>query len=616
MRFVLVALLAIAGCSKPPDPTARRGVSEPARSVLLITIDTLRADRVGAYGYAAARTPVIDALAARGVRFERAYSAAPITLTSHATILTGRYPPGHGARHNGMQVDAKVPRLAELLSQQHVVSGAFVSAFPLDHRFGLGPGFQVYSDRMPRGTDGRLANERPGRVTVDEAIAWLNRHRSEHFFLWVHLFEPHAPYGNPGDGRPVAARYDDEVTEADRQAGRVLDALGPAAASTVIVLTADHGEAFGEHGEISHSLFVYDTTLRVPLVIAGPGASPGTVIKTAVSLVDIAPTMARQAGALRLDADGIDLTPALSGREPPDRDLYAETFAPLLDFGWSPLRAIRSSGYKFIAAPKPELFQVTSDPEETRNLAQSDRTRATALGERVDRISVSSLATTVGPDPEAAARLQALGYTSGGRPATGAMRPDPKDKRDLARRLAQVTSGELTGEALKQALGQILKEDPRNPQAHVRLGYVLLEARQCPAAEAHFKAAIAGQLPGADALLGLASCQAAARQFAAAGDTLAKAEQAEPDNPVVVANRGILLSDSGRPADAVPVLQRALTLDPDLNEARFNLAVSHLRAGQPVEAAREASELLRRLPSGAPQRPEVERLLAAARQGS
>jgi len=612
MRVVLIALLAIAGCSKPPARTAQGEPRESARSVLLITIDTLRADRVGAYGYPQARTPAIDALAARGVRFERAYSAAPITLTSHATILTGRYPPGHGARHNGMRLTPGVPSLADLLRQKGFISAAFVSAFPLDHTFGLGLGFETYSDRMPRGANGRLASERPGHVAADDAIAWLARHRSERFFLWLHLFEPHAPDGDPSDGRPVSVRYDDEVAEADRQAGRVIDALGTAAPSTLVVLTADHGEAFGEHGEVSHSLFVYDTTLRVPLVMAGPGIAPA-VVQGAVGLVDLAPTISAQLEAGRFDFDGADLTPALNGQPPPARDLYAETFAPLLDFGWSPLRTIRSGGFKFIAAPAPELFDVNADAGETRNLASSETSRAASLGERVERISLDSLSTAPKNDSESAARLQALGYTSGGRTTNNGTRADPKDKRELARRLAHVTSGELTGEALTHALEQILKEDPQNPQAHVRLGYVLLDQKQFGPAERHFKAAIAGQLPGADALLGLASCQSAARQFAAASETLARAEQAEPGNAVVIANHGILLSDSGKPADAVPILQRALTLDPDFHEARFNLAVAHLRAGQRADAAREASELLRRLPPDAPQRSEVERLLATAR---
>ena len=310
------------------------------------------------------------------------------------------------------------------------------------------------------------------------------------------------------------------------------------------------------------------------------------------------PPVLLQTGVAGFDSDGVSLAEPLHGREPPARDLYAETFAPLLDFGWSPLRSLRTSGFKDIAAPKPELFDLRSDPSESRNLVASDAPRAAGLNERVDRISPATLTAKASTDPDAAARLQSLGYVGGGATGVSATRPDPKDKRDSAARLAQVTSGELEGSALRQALEAILKEDPSNPQAHVRLGYLLIDAKQCGDAERHFKAAIAGHLPGADAFLGLAACQAAARRFGDAAATLTLAEVAEPDNPIVVANRGVLLSDSGRPAEAVPLLERALTLDPDFHEARFNLALAHLRAGQRAAAVTTAGPGARpRLPA-------------------
>ena len=608
----LTLTLLVGGCGRAsqPEPAAPGAPTPAAQNLLLVTIDTLRADRVGAYGYRPARTPAIDALAARGVRFQRAFSPAPITLTAHATIMTGRNPPGHGSRHNGMRIDLAVPTVADALRRSGFATAAFVGAFPLDRRFGTIKGFQTYGDRMPRGPQGRPASERPGRAVVDEAVAWLSAHRAERFFLWVHLFEPHAPYGDPGDRRPVDSRYDDEVAESDRQVGRVIEALGSAGAATLITVAADHGEAFGEHGETGHSVFVYDTTLRVPLIIAGPGIRR-SVVGGAVGLVDLAPTWLAQLGVPQFDADGSDLSGALAGGEPAARELYAESFAPLLDFGWSPLRSVRSAEFKYIAAPKPELFRVASDAGETRNLADIDRARASALKERVDRVSSAAISVTTAQDPEAAARLQALGYTSGNAPAGPGGRPDPKDRRKLAAQIAQVTSGELAGPALRRALERILREDPVNPQAHLRLGFVQLEARQCVEAERHFRAAIAGRIPGADAFLGLASCQASARQFDAAGVTLEQAEAVEPDNAVVVANRGVLLSDAGRPAEAVPLLRRALTLDPEFDEARFNLALAHLRAGQREDAAIEATELLKRLPPDAPQRAEVTRMLSS-----
>ncbi len=510
-----------------------------------------------------------------------------------------------------MRVRDGVPVLAEVLGKAGFATGAFVSAFPLDRRFGLDRGFKTYSDRMPRTQQGRLANERPGRAAVDEAIAWLQQNRGQRLFLWVHLFEPDAPYGEPGDRRPVEVRYDDEVAEADRQVARVLEALGPERDSSLIVVTADHGEAFGEHGEIGHSIFIYDTTLRVPLVIAGPSID-ATVVNDPVSLIDLAPTAAALLGVPGFDADGIGLTPALSGDRLPSRDLYAESFAPLLDFGWSPLRSVRSGDFKYISAPKPELFELAADPAEERNLAASEAQKVAAMEVRVERVSPARLDT--GPaalDRESASRLQALGYVSGGAAGRDGARPDPKDRRELAARLAQVTSGELQGAELESALRAILKEDPGNPQAHLRLGYVFADSNRCREAEPHFEKAIAGRAPTADAHLGLARCLAERRAFDRALVVLREAAALEPENPVVVANQGILLSSRGDPGAAVAPLRDALKLDPDFHEARFNLAIALADSGRREEAATEAAELLRRLPENASQRRDVERLLAA-----
>lgn len=612
--FWLVLLILSTACGRggsSPQPPP------PIRNVVIITIDTLRADRVGAYGYVAARTAALDGLARDGVLFTHAYAAAPITLTSHASLMTGLYPPGHGARDNGMRVDVKLPTLAERFASAGFVTGAFVAAFPLDRRFGLNKGFQTYGDRMPRGSDGRLANERPGRVVVEEALGWLDQHRSDRFFLWVHLFEPHAPYGNPADPadaeRPATTRYDEDVAEADRQTARLLEGLRDARANTLVVFAADHGEAFGEHEEVSHSVFVYDTTLRVPLIMAGPGLPHGTQVADEVSLVDVAPTLARLAQLGSFDTDGVDLHAALTGGHIGPRRLYAESFAPLLDFGWSPLRSIRADGWKYIAAPQPELYNLTSDPGETRNMIKEEPQRAAELARRADAISPATLAAgATAADPEAQQRLQALGYVSGGggRPGT---RPDPKDRRAQAARIAQVTSGELHGDALEQTLRAILREDPDNSQANVRLGYVLMNSGRCRDAIPFFTRAIAARLPGADAYLGLAGCQVGAREAGAAEATLRKANAADPEDPVVLANLGIVLSDRGQPAQGLPYLQRALTLDPDLHQARFSLAIAYARLGRQADAAKEAEDLLRRLPQDAPQRPEVERLLTAVR---
>ncbi len=603
---VALAAAVVAGCGAgSPEPAA-----SPARHLVLVTIDTLRADRLGAYGHASARTPASDALAAGGARFDRAFATAPITLPSHASLLTGRYPPAHGARHNGMSVHAGTPTLAGMLREAGFATAAFVAAFPLDRRFGLAAGFETYGDRLPRGAGGRPANERAGQAVVDEATAWMAAHRDARMFLWVHLFEPHAPYGTPGDRRPVAARYDDEVAEADRQVGRLLDALGSARDQALVVLTGDHGEAFGEHGEIGHSVFAYDTTLRVPLVMAGPGVRP-QVVAEPVGLVDVLPTALALLGLPPAESDGVSVAPLLAGGTLPARALYAESFAPLLDFGWSPLRTLREAGRKYIAAPRPELYDLDADPGETRDLSATVPDVARRMAGSVERVSTAHVETpTVASD--AARRLQSLGYVSSrARTPAGAALADPKDRRELAARLAEVTSGELSGAGLEAALRAILADDPGNPQAHLRLGFVLAESNRCRDAQPHFTAAIDARLPTADAHLGLAGCLAADRRFAAAEKVLADGLVVEPENPVVVANQGVVRSDAGRPLDAVPLFERALALDPDFLEARFQLAVALARGGRRLAALEAARALYDRLPADAPQRPEVLRLISA-----
>ncbi len=617
MRAAVAILLCglLAGCGGAGETAKPASPPPAARHLVIITIDTLRADRVGTYGYAGARTPAMDRVARDGAKFTHAYATAPITLTSHASLMTGRYPAGHGARHNGMRLDLKTPTLADTLSQAGFATGGFIGAYPLDRRFGLIKGFQTYGDRMPASRDGRAVNERPGRVVVDEALAWLAGHRSGRFFLWVHLFEPHAPYGDPGDPRGLTAqaRYDREVSEADTQAGRIINALGSDRVSTLVVITSDHGEAFGEHGESGHSIFVYDTTLRVPLIVSGSGLPRDRTIGDPVALIDVAPTALRLLGVAPFDADGIDLSPALNGLALPARDLYAESFAPLLDFGWSPLQTMRSRQWKYIDAPRPELFDIVQDPDETRDLSRSEPVRIADLHDRTVRQSGGTLQSQSPIDPDARARLQALGYATGSGASAGPARPDPKDRRDEAARMAQVVSGELRGAPLERALRSILATDPENPQANLRIGYVLLENGRCREAAPRFRSAIAAHLPSADAHLGLAACEVSGRRFDAAAATLREGERVEPGNPVLMANLGIALSDGGHPADAIAPLQRALTIDPDLHQARFALAIAFARAGRRSDAASTAEDLLRRLPPDAPQRREVERLLGATR---
>ena len=607
--LALGPLLLVAGCT--PAPPERAPAS--AQNVLLVTIDTLRADSVGAYGAVSARTPVLDGLAHDGLRVDRAWTTAPITLPAHASVLTGLYPPGHGARHNGIAVTPAVPTLATVLKAAGFATAAFVSAFPLDRRFGLARGFDVYDDEMPREGSGRPGNERAGADTVTRAIAWLETHRRSRFFLWVHLFEPHAPYGTPGSSATVPQRYAEEVATADRQVGRLLAALNDAAVSTLVVATADHGEAFGEHDEIGHSMFVYDTTLRVPLVMRGPGVPPGVVIRGDASLVDVAPTIGALTGTAVPAGDGQSLQPAFTGTALAPRALYAESFAPLFDFGWAALRTVREGQWKYIAAPRTELYDVGGDPAELTNRAGESADRDRGYAAEAARRSGAEPASSMAMNPEATNRLRSLGYLSGGgrtMPSADA-RPDPKDRIAVASQLALVTSGEVSGPALITTLESVLRVDPPNPQAHLRLGYALIEAGRCDRAEPHLRAALAAGVPSADAGLGLADCRTRAGDATGAAAALAAARNAEPGNPVVSANLGLLALEQGRLADAVAELQAALRSDPGLLPARFALARALARSGDRTGAMAEARQLLDQLPPNAPQRAEVERLVNA-----
>ena len=340
---------------------------QPAPSLLLVTLGGLRADHVGTYGATAAQTPTLDGLARRGVVFEHAYAAAPISLTSHATLLTGRYPPRHGARADGVPM-TDVPTIATLLGARGFSTAAFVSSAVLARPSGLARGFSAYGG---------------GTHAVDDAIAWLRTTSPNRFFLWLEV--------EVADAGSAVERYDAGIAAADHEVGRLLDALGPRGQTTWIVTAGDHGEAFGEHDEHAHGAALYDTTLHVPLIIAPvfswidrlPGGRAGARVAEPVTLADVAATVVPALGGTIGDADGIDLAPALAGRPLGDRDIYAESFAPLVEHGLPPLRALRSGPWKYIAAPRAELFAVLKDAGERTNLATVEPSTLQVMASRL-----------------------------------------------------------------------------------------------------------------------------------------------------------------------------------------------------------------------------------------
>ena len=470
LRPVLAALaLAVAlGCSRGvPGPTV-------APSVVLVTIDTLRADRLGCYGHKTAVTPTLDGLASRGVRFETAVAHAPLTAPSHASILTGHTPLGHGVRDNGAYVLPEgVRSVAEDFRQAGYRTAGFVSGFPLKRRFGFDRGFDAYDDQLPRGKDARRTAyvERTADRTTDAALRWLETapppgSPRKPFFLWVHYFDPHAPYEAPAEAMAGAASpYDGEVAFVDAQLGRLLRRVEEMKGEpTVVLVTADHGESLGEHGEDTHGIFVYDSTLRVPFILAGPGVPAGAVARTVARGIDVAPTLLDYAGLAARGMEGRSLRRAASGETLPDAPAYAESLHSQLQYGWAPLHAWRTAKHKLIEAPRVELYDLAVDPAEAHDLSVRETPRVEGMRRELQRAMAATTPNAAqAMDAETAERLAALGYVGTGGSATAPPSGrDPKDGISLVTRLGRngMTVARTEPEKAIRELTALLAEDP------------------------------------------------------------------------------------------------------------------------------------------------------------
>ena len=573
--FAILTLLAGCGGGETPSGLAVRP------NVLLVTIDTLRADRVGAYGHAGASTPAIDGLAMRGVRFDTSVVHAPLTGPSHASILTARTPLGHGFRNNsGYVLPPQIRTAAENFRDAGYRTAAFVSAFPLDRRFGFDRGFDTYDDRLPRGNDRRRTPyvERFADATTDAALRWLeiaspaSPASSAPWFLWVHYYDPHAPYEPPADlaARFGQAPYDGEIAFVDRELARVLRALDAKGQTgrTIVLLTADHGESLGQHGEGTHGIFVYDATLRVPWVMAGPGIAAGRVSHTVARSIDVLPTLADFAGLPPpKDVEGRSLRPAADGREMPDEPTYAESLYPELELGWAPLHAWRTATVKYINAPRAELYDLKKDATEAMNRAGEEPARVASLARTVEAALRSPIPSTptAAVDPETAERLRALGYASGGRVArrSGAALRDPKDGVRLLPRLNRGMSAARTEPAIAiTELTAVLAEDPG-----------LIMARRTRAV----------------------AYAAAGRYDLAIADLrrLEKEGQLTPEDAVVLGDN---LRSAGRLEEARLILERATLENPTFAQPLISLAEVHIHAHQYEDAVRACERVLKLVP--------------------
>ncbi len=615
------------------------GSSAAPVNVLLVTIDTLRWDRVGAYGYAKAATPALDALAARGARFETAIAHTALTAPSHASMLTGLIPPRHGVRDNGAFVlSADIPTLATMFEKAGYETAGFVSGFPLDRRFGFAAGFSVYDDRLPRGqaAGSRAYVERRADDTTSRVIAWLDGHPTPQpatgprpWFLWIHYFDPHAAYEPPPEyaTKFAANLYDGEVAFVDAQIARLVQSLERRGelTRTVVLATADHGESLGEHGEQTHGIFVYDATLRVPFIVAGPGVPSGVTPTVVARGADVMPTLIDLAGiAVPAGLDGRSLRPAIAGRTLSDAPVYIEGLVAERHLGWAPLHGIRTAGWKFIEAPRPELYDLSADAGEAANRIDDHRDRADALRPLLEAAMKAPPAATASarPDAEAAARLRALGYLGGGSksastPAAG--RRDPKDGIALINTLETAIS--LSGADPPRAISMlqsVLREDPRIELARRHLAIALgqqgkhqeaievLSALRSEGAataedlvllseslrvsgrpdEARKALEDAGALDprSPEPALTLARSLMAAQKPDDAAAAYRRALEIAPDHPEALAGLGEIALAQNDLAGASAWFERTLTRDPEDRKAGFRLAVVRARQGRTADA--------------------------------
>jgi choline-sulfatase len=607
--ILLPGLLGMLGCTKGSAPPSRP-------NLVLVTLDTVRADHLGCYGDSQAITPALDGLAAEGLRFTSASSTVPLTLPSHTTILSGLLPPHHGLRNNGAGLLAPgTPTLATLLSAAGYRTAAFLGAFVLDHRFGLAGGFEVYDDEIPRDPKAGtiLEAERPGRDVMDRALAWLRTPRkddSRPFFVWVHLYDAHAPYTPPAawaakhPGRP----YDGEISEVDEQVGRLLAELKSRGldGKTVVAVAADHGEGLGEHGELTHGLLLYEPTIHVPLLLRAPWGLKPRVVAAPVSLVDLAPTLAGLVGhPFPAGRDGRDLSRALlAGEEPPAGNVYAETRYPAT-FGWSPLAALRRRDLKYIASPRPELYDLRRDPGEAANLlaaspgaANADTARGFASG--IAAIEAGAVAAPRSgdskADAETRARLASLGYVAGrgaapGAPAASpkpANAPDPKAVVELFQRFeradARLDAGDTAGAATE--LAALVAADPANPVFRGKLAAAWRERGELDRAIPLYRQAAADAPNDAEAWYDLASALREAGRLPAARQAVERALALDARMPDAHNTLGIIDLGDGKLAAAQREFETATGLDPR-NAAALNNLGNVLRAEEkPADAER------------------------------
>lgn len=587
------------------DPTRRVaklwskvGVEKP--NVILITMDTTRADHIACYGYPDVKTPNLDALAGRGVLFEQAATSSPLTLPAHCSIMTGMYPTYHGVRVNGnTALNEEQTTIAEVLSVQGYRCGAFIGAFVLDGRWGLEQGFQQYDDQFDLQKYKHIdlgAVQRPGNEVMDRALAWLDGEKADPFFAWIHLYDPHAPYEPPEpyfseySRRGLVGQYDGEIAFMDEQIGRCVAWLerNGLSQNTVLVLIGDHGEGLGSHGEGTHGYFIYDYAAHVPFIITTPlQGLRGVRVPSQVRGVDVFPTILGLVGIEgRAGVHGRSVIPLMF--KPKTRDeapAYGESMAPNIQFGWSPLQFLRTTRYKYIDAPKSELYDITQDADEQTNLYGDRPEIARRMKAELDRLVAETSRGAPAPqaanlDKETVERLAALGYigapvtskkSSGSGPRALA---DPKDKLQVFVSIQQ--AGELImRDQYAQAaenLEAALRDDPTIPQALLQLATCYTELGRIEGAKAKLDAVLKDDPENIQALISLANILL---REGKKEDVLALCKRTlsvDERNVQAYMLMGEIYMGEQNHAEALPFLEKAVEIQPKLTRNRLNMA--------------------------------------------
>jgi len=609
------ATWALAGCAILVCLAGRktlRGASDAERpNVIVITVDTLRADHLGCYGYTNIQTPHIDALARASARFTHAYTPVPVTLPAHSALFTGSFPMATGMHDfSGNKLPAHAITLATALRNKGYTTAAFIGSAVLDSRFGLNQGFDTYFDHFEfsRLDEAHLDQmERPGDQVMDEALNWLKLDPRRPFFLWVHLYDPHDPYKPP---EPYGSRYrshpyDGEIAFDDAQVGRLFAFLkeNNLYDRSLIVLASDHGEGLGEHGERTHGFFIYDSTLHVPLLMKVPGAAP-RVVEDEVSLVDVMPTVL-QAVSIPAPAtvQGRSLLALVLGRPVGgSSNLYAESFLPLLHFRWNQLRSLRSRGMKYVDAPRPEIYDTRTDPKELKNLYSTRHSLGHEMHDRLFALIRRFTPSSGGgadkelTDPALLERLRSLGYVavSAGTfaEASGKPLPDPKDRIQVYELVSQAMADGQHGR-FEESLRK-LREAEKTEADSLSIRYLMAldyyRMKDFPRAIEQFRSALQLNPKFSLAAYYLGVAQLEVGDLTGAQTSFANVLEMDPTNFSAAYNLGAIYTRQKRVDEAIQSFQRAVKIFPDYADAHEALGELYLYLKRPDDARKELEQ--------------------------